>query len=251
MVVSSAGLRRRAELTTPSATNRNGSIVFDVADTPPLRGGECAPKTLSKKLKVAALLHKGFCAFCVLPPSSSSSARDVHFQSRRPVLEFIRVIEVRAAGGAGVRPWDGGNQAQRNIERVFGLEVAPVEDDFPADDFVSIDPAGLDQFFELIVPDFQTTWNSHDGHRSGDRLIAPVGDGYDGFGDTSLLNLRILKNDLKADLRFPGRVGKQAVVLDADRERHTRAVFHLERNRVQQPASRLCQGSAGRPSGRS
>src|SRR5213593_3262605 len=35
-------LRRRAELTTPSATNRNGSIVFDVADTPPLRGGECA-----------------------------------------------------------------------------------------------------------------------------------------------------------------------------------------------------------------
>src|SRR5438093_8988561 len=32
---------------------------FDVADTPPLRGGECAPrKTLSKKLKVAALFHK-------------------------------------------------------------------------------------------------------------------------------------------------------------------------------------------------
>src|SRR5213594_245689 len=32
---------------------------FDVADTPPLRGGECAPrKTLSKKPKVAALLHK-------------------------------------------------------------------------------------------------------------------------------------------------------------------------------------------------
>src|SRR5438093_13576782 len=31
---------------------------LDVADTPPLRGGECAaPKTLSKKLKVAALLH--------------------------------------------------------------------------------------------------------------------------------------------------------------------------------------------------
>src|SRR6058998_2138422 len=59
IVVSSAGLRKRAELTTPSATNRNGSIVFDVADSPPLRGGECAaPKTLSKKLKVAALLHK-------------------------------------------------------------------------------------------------------------------------------------------------------------------------------------------------
>src|SRR5881628_1238642 len=59
LVVSSADLRRRAELTTPSATDRNGSIVFDVADTPPLRGGECAaPKTLSKKLKVAALLHK-------------------------------------------------------------------------------------------------------------------------------------------------------------------------------------------------
>src|SRR5437867_2517192 len=32
---------------------------FDVADTPPLRGGECARrKTLSKKLKVAALFHK-------------------------------------------------------------------------------------------------------------------------------------------------------------------------------------------------
>src|SRR5881628_3212975 len=59
LVVSSADLRRRAELTTPSATDLNGSIVFDVADTPPLRGGECAaPKTLSKKLKVAALLHK-------------------------------------------------------------------------------------------------------------------------------------------------------------------------------------------------
>src|SRR6058998_1638090 len=66
-VVSSAGLRRRAELTTPSATNRNGSIVFDVADTPPLRGGECAPKTLSKKLKVAALLHKGFVPFVYFP----------------------------------------------------------------------------------------------------------------------------------------------------------------------------------------
>src|SRR5213593_4514272 len=58
-VVSSAGLRRRAELTTPSATNRNGSIVFDVADTPPLRGGECAArKTLSKKLKITASFHK-------------------------------------------------------------------------------------------------------------------------------------------------------------------------------------------------
>src|SRR5881296_1315398 len=38
---------------------------FDVADTPPLRRGECAPrKTLSKKLKVAALLHKSLlCLF--------------------------------------------------------------------------------------------------------------------------------------------------------------------------------------------
>jgi len=50
---------KRAELTTPSATNRNGSMVVDVADTPPLRGGEyAAPKTLSQKPKVAALLHK-------------------------------------------------------------------------------------------------------------------------------------------------------------------------------------------------
>ncbi len=58
-VVSSAGLRRRAELTTPSATNRNGSIVFDVADTPPLRGGECAaPKTLSKKTKSCSLVTR-------------------------------------------------------------------------------------------------------------------------------------------------------------------------------------------------
>src|SRR5436309_11333684 len=119
----------------------------------------------------------------------TSAACDVHLQSRRPVLEFVRVIEIRTAGGAGVGPGNGGNKAQRNIERVFGLEVAPVEDDFPADDFVGIDPAGLNQFFELIVPDFQTTWNSHDSHRSGDRLIALVGDGYDGFGDTSLLNL--------------------------------------------------------------
>src|SRR5205823_10572414 len=182
--------------------------------------------------------HKQFVpfVFCFVPfvvrSSFTSSGRDVHFQSRCPVLEFVRVIEIRTAGGAGVGPWNGGNEAQRNIELIFGLEVAPVKDDFPADDFVGIDLAGLDQFLELIVPDFQTTWNSHDGHRSGDRLIALVGDGYDGFGDTSLLNLRILKNDLKADLRFPGRVGKQAVVLDADRERHTRAVFHLERNRV-------------------
>src|SRR5207249_4089566 len=161
-----------------------------------------------------------------------SPARDVHFQSRRPVLEFVRVIEIRTAGGAGIGPGNGGNEAQRNIELVFGLEVAPVEDDFPADDFVGIDLTGLDQFFELIVPDFQTTWNSHDRHRSGDRLIALVGDGYNGFGDISLLNLCILKNDLKTDLRFLGAVGKQVVVLDADRKRHTRAVFHLERNGV-------------------
>jgi len=58
--------------TTPSATNRNGSIVFDVADTPPLQGGDCAaPKTLSKKLKVAALLHKihekSLCLFVAIP----------------------------------------------------------------------------------------------------------------------------------------------------------------------------------------
>ena len=49
---------------------------FDVADSPPLRGGECAaPKTLSKRLKVAALLHEGdFFAFCVLPPCSVTFA---------------------------------------------------------------------------------------------------------------------------------------------------------------------------------
>src|SRR5439155_19863001 len=183
-----------------------------------------------QKAQIFVLFVFSFCAFCVLSPASS--ARDVHFQSRRPVLEFVRVIQIRTASGTGVRPWNGGNEAQRNLELVFRLEVAPVEDDFPADDFVGIDLAGLDQFLELIVPDFQTTWNSHDGHRSGDRLIALVGDGYDGFGDTSFLNLRILKNDLKPDLRFAGRVEKQAVVLDADRERHTRTVSHLERNRV-------------------
>src|SRR5947209_16145962 len=41
VVVNAAGLRRRAELTTPSATNRKGCIVFDVADSPPLRGFLC------------------------------------------------------------------------------------------------------------------------------------------------------------------------------------------------------------------
>src|SRR5262249_53020043 len=124
------------------------------------------------------------------------SPRDVRFQSRRPVFEFVRVIKVRTAGGAGIGPGNRGNEAQWNIEIDFGLQVAPVEDDFPADDFVGIDLAGFDQFFELIVPDFQTTWNSHDGYRSGDRLITLVGDGHDGFGDTSLLNLWILKSDL-------------------------------------------------------
>src|SRR5207249_9379937 len=81
------------------------------------------------------------------------SRRNAHFQSRRPVLVFVGVIEVGAAGRASVRPWNGGNQAHREIELVFGLEVAPVEDDFPADDFVGVDFAGLDQFFKLIVPD--------------------------------------------------------------------------------------------------
>src|SRR5439155_24980395 len=61
--------------------------------------------------------------------------RDDHFQSRRPVLVFVGVVEVRAAGRAGVGAWNSGDQAQREIELVFGLKVAPVEDDFPADDF--------------------------------------------------------------------------------------------------------------------
>src|SRR5436309_15590852 len=98
----------------------------------------------------------------------TSAACDVHLQSRRPVLEFVRVIVIRTAGGAGVGPGNGSNKAQRNIERVFGLDISSVEDDFPADDFLGIDPAGLNQFFYLIVPDFPTTWNSYDSHSSVD-----------------------------------------------------------------------------------
>src|SRR2546426_10713027 len=146
------------------------------------------------------------------------SWRNAHFQSRRPVLVFVGVVEVGAAGGASVRAWNGGNHAQREIELVFGLEVAPVEDDFPADDFVGVDPAGLDQFFKLIVPDLQAARDSHDGHGSGDHLIALVSDGNGGFGDASLLNLRILKDDLNADLGLLGAVRQDAVVLHIYRE---------------------------------
>src|SRR2546425_6050516 len=156
------------------------------------------------------------------------SWRNAHCQSRRPVLVFVGVVEVGAAGGASVRAWNGGNQAQREIELVFGLEVAPVEDDFPADDFVGVDLARLDQFFKLIVPDLQAARNSHDGHRSGDHLIALVGDRNAGFGDASLLDLSILKDDLNADLSPVGTVGKQAVIPHAYGEGHARAIFHLE-----------------------
>src|SRR6266581_3158817 len=68
----------------------------------------------------------------------SLSWRDAHFKSRRPVLVFVGVVQVGAAGGAGIRAWNGGNEAQREIEIVFGLKVAPVEDDFAADDFVGV-----------------------------------------------------------------------------------------------------------------
>src|SRR5881397_520905 len=66
-VVSSAGLRRRAELTTPSATNRNGSIVFDVADTPSARRGMCYPENFVQKTKSCSLVtQKNPTFFCLL-----------------------------------------------------------------------------------------------------------------------------------------------------------------------------------------
>src|SRR5438876_12072336 len=50
--------RRGAELTTPPRQIGTDPY-FGCRGHPPLRGGECARrKTLSKKLKVAALLHK-------------------------------------------------------------------------------------------------------------------------------------------------------------------------------------------------
>src|SRR5205085_88234 len=107
----------------------------------------------------------------------NSSWRDAHFQSRRPVLVFVGVVEIGAAGGTGIRAGNGGNQAQREVEIVFGLKIAPVEDDFAADDFVRVNLARLDQFFELIVPDLEASGDSHNGDGSGDHLIALVGDG--------------------------------------------------------------------------
>src|SRR5213593_3839679 len=66
-VVSSAGLRRRAELTTPSATNRNGSIVFDVAGSPPARRGMCCPENFVQKTKSCSLVtQKNPTFFCLL-----------------------------------------------------------------------------------------------------------------------------------------------------------------------------------------
>ena len=46
------------------------------------------------------------------------AARDIHFQSRRPVLVFVGVVQVRAAGGAGIGAGNCGDQAQRKIEIV-------------------------------------------------------------------------------------------------------------------------------------
>src|SRR5437867_12219357 len=69
-VVSSAGLSKGRRTDHPVRDKSERIQFFDVADTPPLRGGECARrKTLSKKLKVAALLHKRdfFVPFVYLP----------------------------------------------------------------------------------------------------------------------------------------------------------------------------------------
>src|SRR5262249_31864954 len=107
----------------------------------------------------------------------------------------------------GVGPGNGGNQAQRKIEIVFGLEVAPIEHNFPAQNFVSVDFAGLDQFFELVVTDLQAAGDPHDGHGSWDHLIALVGDRHYGFGDASLLNLWILKKDLNPDAGLLRAIG--------------------------------------------
>src|SRR5206468_12022771 len=58
-VVSSAGLSKGRRTDHPVRDKSERIHFLDVAATPPLRGGECARrKTLSKKLKVAALLHK-------------------------------------------------------------------------------------------------------------------------------------------------------------------------------------------------
>ena len=57
IVVSSAGLSKGRRTDHPVRDKSERIHFLDVADTPPLRGGECARrKTLSKKLKVAALL---------------------------------------------------------------------------------------------------------------------------------------------------------------------------------------------------
>src|SRR5947199_9876068 len=79
-VVSSAGLSKGRRTDHPVRDKSERIHFLDVADSPPRRGGECARrKTLSKKLKVAAFLHKReskstkkiflcllcpFCAFC-------------------------------------------------------------------------------------------------------------------------------------------------------------------------------------------
>src|SRR5438876_4725827 len=108
----SAGLRRRAELTTP-----------------PLRGGECtAPKTLSKKLKVAALLHKGgtqkaqkFCAFCVLFVPfvylPDFLGRALFTGSRRASWFLCRSAASRCKAGRG-----GASVRRRRIQRIAKRE---------------------------------------------------------------------------------------------------------------------------------
>src|SRR5439155_19702908 len=76
-VVSSAGLSKGRRTDHPVRDKSEHIHFFDVADTPPLRGGECARrKTLSKKLKVAALLHKIPCL---------TSAAVMRYSYRHPI----------------------------------------------------------------------------------------------------------------------------------------------------------------------
>src|SRR5437773_11984661 len=76
--------RYRARASRPSAASSVASrLLLMPQPSPPLRGGDIYRET--------------------------SAACDVHLQSRRPVLEFVRVIEILTAGGAGVGPGNGGN----------------------------------------------------------------------------------------------------------------------------------------------
>src|ERR1043166_4519063 len=94
----SLGLKSFAELTTPSAALRR-LRAFLLMPQPPLLFKEGNVSALKQSVN-SFTRSQPWVSMC---ERDRLSSRDCDFQSRRPVLVLVRVIEVRAAGGASVR----------------------------------------------------------------------------------------------------------------------------------------------------